>query len=171
MTGQTGYPGDIEISDDGRTATAMLHMLHPGELLIDRFTLEDLDATRALIKDEATRRELARFFAIVQTVTWPGYDDVEIDEVANAALELESETLAELEELARSPEQDRDDVPSLHKLALWTDVARVMREFPLPVAISIEDFADDNPQLPELMELLMRIVEARDGEPDDGLNE
>jgi hypothetical protein len=168
MTGQTGYPGDIEISDDGRTATAMLHMLHPGELLIDRFTLEDLDATRALIKDEATRRELARFFAIVQTVTWPGYDDVEIDEVANAALELESETLAELEELARSPEQGRDDVPSLHKLALWTDVARVMREVPMPRDVGIQDILGDNPELHELMR---KIVEARDGELDDGLNE
>jgi hypothetical protein len=168
MTGQTGYPGDIEISDDGRTATATLHMLHPGELLIDRFTLEDLDATRALIRDEATRVELARFFAIVQTVTWPGYDDVEIDEVANAALELESETLAELEELARSPEQGRDDVPSLHKLALWTDIARVMREVPMPRDVGIQDILGDNPELHELMR---KIVEARDGELDDGLDE
>jgi hypothetical protein len=168
MTGQTGYPGDIEISDDGRTATATLHMLHPGELLIDRFTLEDLDATRAMLEDEATRLELARFFAIVQTVTWLGYDDVEIDEVATAALELESETLAELEELARSPEQDRDDVPSLHKLALWTDVARVMREVPMPRDVGIQDILGDNPELHELMR---KIVEARDGELDDGLDE
>jgi hypothetical protein len=167
MTGQTGYPGDIEISDDGRTATATLHMLHPGELLIDRFTLEDLDATRAMLEDEATRLELARFFAIVQTVTWPGYDDVEIDEVTNAALELEGETLAELEELARSPEQGRDDVPSLHKLALWTDVARVMREVPMPRDVGIQDILGDNPELHELMR---KIVEARDGELDDRLD-
>jgi hypothetical protein len=168
MIGRAGnHPDDIEISEDGLTATVMLRMPHPGENLIDSFTLEDLDVTRALIGDEATRVELARFFAIVQTFTWPGYEDVEIDEIAAAALELESETLAKLEELASISVRDINYAAGLHELALWTDVARVMREVPIPRDVGIQDILGDNP---ELHEIIRKIVEARDGELDDRLD-